>query len=794
VPAHLPAVYSGPEFTAQELAGWLKEHEAEPEVVLALDHDIDLTPRTGEGDREQGLVIKNKKVTIRGEGPRRPTIRFSYDALPGKGPRAALTFQGCRAVTLEGLRFVLDQRGGDTELIGVLFKGGQHHQVSRCEFIQAQATFNSTERLASVFADAGAGRGTPRLDLTGCCFLGFEKLSEEPTEDGPKKLVLGRADRGGQDAVVRRGAVQVRATDCAFGPHLAAFRLEGSPGEGEGKVALRRCSVLAARRSAVFEVPAGAAAALEAASTLVSRPDGSGPGMTEGEGAVLIRQEGLAGVTFRGSGNRYHNLDGYWLVGGARDDADWAALQMKAVARAGDEPSQELAVSPWQEKEDRQLKLLEEDRPAEAFRARAGAAELRVGRDKDQHLVGVGEVLGVAVAPQVLPRPQRADAGRERIVDPREAESRDGVYASLAGAVAESRPGDVILIRSNAVLREGPVTLNKKGLGLTIRPCPGYRPVLVLAAAEKEAALFTVHDGKLLLENLELRLEPDRDGFTAQALVALAGDGECTLKGCLVTLERAGRDTALALASLPEAGKVMRGEGPPARAHDQGPRLFLNGCFVRGDGDLVAGRSRPFELELKNTLAALGGSLLNVDATAEAPAAALTAKAAVRLTQVTTYLGGPLLHLSVGKDLKGVVPVEVRPQDCLFVPAPSARQLVYLEGSEEKALQEKKLDWRGVRNAYGGYTAMLEQQPPGEAMMLPPLNREGWKQFETTSKFGVELASPPAEGDAFAQLAPAQFKLPEDMAGFGADTAALPRPTPRAPDARRAAAEDADEP
>ena len=35
----------------------------------------------------------------------------------------------------------------------------------------------------------------------------------------------------------------------------------------------------------------------------------------------------------------------------------------------------------------------------------------------------------------------------------------------------------------------------------------------------------------------KLRLEPGREGFTAQALVALAGDGECTLRGCLVTLE-----------------------------------------------------------------------------------------------------------------------------------------------------------------------------------------------------------------------------------------------------------------
>jgi serine/threonine protein kinase len=793
-------VYKGPEYTKAELAEWLKKNQGELAIELELARDMDLSPRTGEGDRnEQGLVIKNRKVTIRAaEGGPRPTVRFSYDGLPGKGPRAGLKFDNCQSVTLEGLRFVLDQRFGDTELIGVLFQGGRNHRVTDCEFIQANPTFHSAYRLASVAADAGPRVAAARLDLEGCCFLGF---TTAVPRDKPEKLVLERADRGGQDAVVRRGAVAVRATDCAFGPHQAAFRLEGAPSEEEGRVALRRCSVLAARRSAVFDVPAGAAAALDVESALVSRVgDPAAGGMMENDGAVLIRQAQVEPrVTFRGSGNRYHGLDGYWAVSDSREETDWNAFLLKAQADPQDEPSQELAASPWQEKEDHQLKLLEEDRPDEAFRVQARSPELRVGKGAGQRLVGVKQVLGLAVAPSPLPPlgPRPAGAGgRQRVVDPREAESRPGVYASLAAAVLEARPGDVIVIRSNAVLRVDPVQLNKPNLAdLTIRPSTGYHPVLVLAAAsEKEAALFTVHDGKLRLENLELRLEPGKDGFTSQAVVALAGDGECTLKGCLVTLDKAGRDTPLALAALPEAGKVMRSEAPRARTHDEGPRLALEGCFVRGEGDLVAGRSRAFELEAKNTLAALGGSLLSVDAPAEAPAAAASQKVSVRLSQVTTYLGGALLHLSAGRDLKGVVPVRVEPSRCLFLQAPMGRPLVYLEGSEEKALA-RKLDWQGGVNGYGGYTSLLEQQPPGEAMMLPPVNREGWKTNynEASSKFGVELAAPPAAEEPFMQLTPAQFKLPDESAGFGADPDGLPRPAPRGADARRVRPASAEE-
>jgi hypothetical protein len=455
-----------------------------------------------------------------------------------------------------------------------------------------------------------------------------------------------------------------------------------------------------------------------------------------------------------------------------------------------------LAVSPWKQKEERQLQLLEEDRPAEAFQARDAAPELRVGTDRAMHLVGVARMLDREVAPASLPRLTEA-GGRERIVDPREAESRPGVYASLAAAVLDAKPGDVILVRSDGVLRVDPVQLNKKNLGnLTIRPYPRCHPVLVLTTTDKEAALFTVLDGTLRLENLELRLVPDKDGFTSQALVALAGDGECLLKGCLITLDKGGHDTALALAALPEAGKVMKSDGPAGRTHEQGPRLSLEGCFVRGDGDLIAGRSRPFELEAKNTLTALGGSLLNVDAKEEGPAAGAVPKAALlRLTQVTTYLGGSLLHLSVGKELKGVVPVRVEPSRCLFLPAPGAKPLVYLEGSEEKALA-RKLDWQGGVNGYGSYTSLLEQQPPGEAMMLPPVNRESWKTNygESGSKFNLEPAAPPAVDEPFTQLAPAQFKLPDNVTGCGADPATLPRPAPRGTDAPRArpASTDAD--
>jgi hypothetical protein len=79
--------------------------------------------------------------------------------------------------------------------------------------------------------------------------------------------------------------------------------------------------------------------------------------------------------------------------------------------------------------------------------------------------------------------------------------------------------------------------------------------------------------------------------------------------------------------------------------------------------------------------------------------------------------------------------------------------------------------------------------------MLPPVNREGWKTNynEASSKFGVELASPPAADESFAQLTPAQFKLPEESADLGANPTNLPRPATRGANARRARPAPAEE-
>jgi hypothetical protein len=295
---------------------WLNEHQGAPRIELRLAGDLDLSAADG----AQGLTVRAQKVTIRPKSPGSwPTLRFSYDlSKPHSAVRAALTLL-CQESHVLGLRFLVNGGSSDVAMAGLLLRGGKEHAVERCEFIQVQPS-----RLASVLAEEERGKPSS-VHLAGCAFVGFGRLSEGR---------LSQVEAGGRDAVVRQGAVRLTAEECAFGPHSAVFRLLGSPREDDGVVTVKKCSVLGARRSAVFDLAQGAYAQVNAEHSLFARcpsPQESGVrGQESGgslltpdsrlltPGCVLIHQADAEGaLVYKGKDNCYHDLDGYWSAGDA---------------------------------------------------------------------------------------------------------------------------------------------------------------------------------------------------------------------------------------------------------------------------------------------------------------------------------------------------------------------------------------------------------------------------------------------------------------------------------------------
>lgn len=72
-------------------------------------------------------------------GAGRPTIRLTY---PLRRPADAATWASLvfdsNDVTLRGLRVVVDAKGSETTMAGVLFRPGAHARVENCEFVQAE--------------------------------------------------------------------------------------------------------------------------------------------------------------------------------------------------------------------------------------------------------------------------------------------------------------------------------------------------------------------------------------------------------------------------------------------------------------------------------------------------------------------------------------------------------------------------------------------------------------------------------------------------------------------------------
>ncbi len=793
-----PDNLGGPLERADHLARWLEQQQDAGELALELSGDIDLSQLKGD-DESRGLRVAADKVTIK---PRRPgeavTIRFDYDSEAAPKSLVALTIEAKEAA-IDGVRFVVDAHESGVELDALRLLGGKH-TVTRCTFIQAQPSLRpDAPRFASVHASPGKGGQHGELTLSECAFLGFAKRSAAGEAEAAGEQFKGAAS-GGQVALLRDGAVSVTARSCVFGPHAAVARLEKSASGDAGQVKLLSCSLLlAGGRSAAFEVAAGATGVLGAEGCLIAR----GPGDAE-EGAVVIRQQndGADAATFRGKDNCYHGLDGYWLVEGQLEQAGWGNFRAKVAGRtrpgedarprvdpSEDDRSRVALSNPWGHEAEEQLRLLEQERVAAAFQANLLLGALRRHSMSETEVVGATRILGESWLPETLPAlPEKPEqAGRRLLVVEPNASGEDdpgnGVFASLQTALPRARPTDTILLRTNGEMKTDPVALNKVDLkDLTIKAARRFRPALALGTpTEAEAALFRVHDGTLRLEGLEFRLRPPEGDVRSLSVVALAGDGICVLRDCVVTLGRSGEkekalaDKALAVAALVEASKVMKRDMPPARPRGQGPMLEVRGCFVRGEGDLLWCRAnRPFEAVVEETVAALTGSLVNVEVSPEG-AAPEAQQMDVKLKRATTYLGGHLLHLNVSKDPRGLVPFSCDARHCLFWPAPGGKTLVQLDGpdGEEKTLREK-FTWWGKQNGYGAYTSLLAQET-GDGM-ASPMGMDKWKMLpgEDQSTFGVKMERPPDA--AFGQLDPGQLKPPDALRDMGATAGRTPRP------------------
>jgi serine/threonine protein kinase len=758
-----------------DLSALAEEMVPEKSYVITVKQDL---WRDGE-DPLQDVVLHGKSITLTGDAPRR-VIWSRYVADTNRAGGLVLEAEEVR---LRRLRLVADANNNALVQLaaGVLLRGALRSATfTECEFLQGNGSRSPDSPYNSVAVASKVA--APAVQFDRCCFLGAREVKRPAARGmGDGDWLAGVAE-GGQTAVAIQGGATVSAADCAFGPHTALFRFDKG---NKSRLTLQRCTALTGDEWALASLVGRASAAVEAERCLFARATAPAPPpegmamMGDRRAAVCLvrydKDSRPADDAYIGRSNRYLNIDAVSLATG--DTAPATALSSEQLKGNNDERALAAGAHPF--KNDDPLALLQGPLTADdlqsAFRLNFNGVPALVVTEGGKPVAGVGMEKSPWGAAEWtgadLPTPATMLAGK-KVVDPREnGDSARGIYSSLEAALADAKPGDEIAIRCNGELPIRQTMFVKSSAGsVTIkRADESWHPILVLDKDHDgpQAALFNVQGGQLSLESLEFRLRPKGDRFDSQAVAKLGGDGSVTFKDCVVTLD--GRESALPLAAvmLPDYKEAMLTPGASGT-----PKAVFDGCFIRGDGDLVLARaSRRFDVDVRQSLVALTGSLLNVDLGAREAAPDDKQQENLRLERVTAYLGGHLARLKAA-NLKSLAPIHCSPVKSLLVSAGDRKALLHVEAGPAKAPEAARalLPWKGEGNNYANFSPMLDQQPGDNEGAFPAASDE-WRAADTGSKsdevkFPERLWPDPASELSLADLSPtalAPMSGPKDV-------------------------------
>lgn len=266
-----------------------------------------------------------------------------------------------------------------------------------------------------------------------------------------------------------------------------------------------------------------------------------------------------------------------------------------------------------------------------------------------------------------------------------------GEYKDLPTLLRAARNGDTILIRADGPVPVEPVEIKPPRSGpdrggefkLTFKPAPGCRPVLQFheETRDLDAILFRVKEGEITFEGVEFAIRPAKPKVhDSVSAVTLVGGRGCTFRDCVFTLDEEDGRVA-AVVTLTDPTREMRMDAVGGRPV---PKVRFENCLIRGRGEGVrVPESRPFELELTNSISAIYGPLVWARSASKDPGGAV--RSVCRLTRVTALIGGPVVELHAGRvgemRATGLVPLEVVADGCLFAAVNGAgRSVVELDG------------------------------------------------------------------------------------------------------------------
>ncbi|OWK46795.1 serine/threonine-protein kinase [Fimbriiglobus ruber] len=723
-----PVAGDGTATSVDDFLRLLQEGAAEIKLINGKTYDL-----AASGQAAIYAGGPGKTVTITGpKAGEPPIIRVAavpVDPSNPGGPRAgSLTFAGAKGVTLRGVRVDIADAAGVEPAdhpAGVVVADVGLLELDECRF-ERDTDFKAAEAVGLIVT----AREGPCELVAKNCFFGVRR--------GTEIRLSGRVWRAD-------------VTECMFAPHLAAFKLvAGEPGPSADvpptDLKLTSCSfmldhgaVIDATDGARADVSAGyclfaAVPADPAAMATMTDPGDNHPVVLRcgGDKAAAIRFHGRPGMA-----NVYYHTDPLAL--GRRTFTFTECKQQFAAASPVVDDEAVLAPqSPWAAADP--VHDLTGDKPWKAFQLKTTLPAVRV-RDKEVLVVGARWRKRADLLRVYEPWPPQTQEAVALPADkvwcpnpPPGVQGNPNYYDTLPAAIAALKPGDTLLIRHDGPLPVPETGLSGSKLNLTIRAFPGTTPILIPGPEMNryDAGLFRLSEGKLTLEGLEFRLKArvKPGAVRSLAVVAVVAGSQCILRHCAVTMVEESSDAErLAAVVLTDPESEMR-TGP-----GRGPEVKLENCLIRGRGRAVwVQKSRPFDLDVANTVTATFGPVIEIDPPDKAPAAGSTCQ--IRLDRVTSVLAGPLFDLQPGRADDGTkspgwVPVEVETKRCVFVATEKAASPVAaIEGADPTALKSV-FTWRhaGRANWYANFppaAPFLTATPLEDAGLPKTLDADGW--------------------------------------------------------------------
>jgi hypothetical protein len=280
-----------------------------------------------------------------------------------------------------------------------------------------------------------------------------------------------------------------------------------------------------------------------------------------------------------------------------------------------------------------------------------------------------------------------------------------------------------------------------------------------------EAVMFTLKSGRLTLDGIQFRL-----GSLVRSLVAMPRGAECNFLNCAVTL---GDDSdGLSVVTITDSSaEAMTMPLTPPEAKNPAPRVTFANSFVRGKGRLLYVRpSKGFDLDVKNSLVVLDGSLVEIDPSSADPA--LAAPAQIKLHQMTAYFSGHLLDLEANAKQTenkgiGLVRLNCQATNCVLMPATTTEPMVLLRNLDTENQVREVFAWEGGKNNLYGFAVrqeLLRYQPENADGMMPKkYDRDEWLTLTSESaksftgfKFSYQ---PPEVGKSFSRRGKNEFTV-----------------------------------